>query len=150
MSWFSRLLGEIPEETKYKPSSEFKVKTGEGNITLESTISSSHQHETETVGIDIFEKLQEEMEKIDKTENYGLNDVRATLRTDNVFSEQNQEEVMKTRKLAIKFAAIIAIVAIAGVFLSNSNFDIFPLFVLLYIFFQFFGKKTKGLSKSSK
>jgi len=163
MGWLSRLLGEMPEETKYKPSNSFKIKTGKGGITLENY---SEKYKSEDAAnlfaqsyakkydqddeIASFEKLEEEMENLDKSEKYNLNDVRKTLHEQKVFSDRDIKDLSKVTGIVGMVIAGIFIVIIAMVFLTNAGFGNFPLWIFFLIPFWLFGKKAKGLSKLSK
>lgn len=177
MGFLSRLLGEMPEETKYKPSSEFKIKTSKGQIKLDTssyknktqeTVKSFSElfedkypkeveydsYENKDTNLSSFEKLEEEMEKPDKPLNYEALDVRELFEKRS--PKLSREEVEEAQKNAFKIMGIIGIgilVFIGLVFMFGYD-AVKPIFswiwILIWIPFLLFGKKGKGLSKLTK
>ena len=179
MSWLSRLLGEMHDETKYKPSSEFIIKTSKGQIKLESgsyenkredtvklfsqeyakkydkkfEIDSIESKDTSLDSFENFEKLDKEME-LGKPLNYEDLDVRELLIESH--PKLSKEEVVETQKKAARVMGIIVtiILVMIGLVVAFGYEAVKPLlswaWIIVAIPFLFFGKREKKLFKLTK
>lgn len=132
MGLLSRLLGEIEEETKYKPSSEFKIKTGSQGYTIsEESVLDQIEPAPETA-LDVRELLIESHPKLSK------------------------EEIVEAQKNASRIMGIIAIVILVmvGLVAAFGYEAVQPLlswaWIIVAIPFLFFGKRKKKLFKLTK
>lgn len=132
MGWFSRLLGEMPDETKYKPSSEFKIKTSSQDYTVsEESVLDQIEPAPETA-LDIRELLIESDPKLSK------------------------EEIVEAQKKAAWVMGIIAIgiLVMIGLVAAFGYDAVRPLlswaWIIVAIPFLFFGKRKKKLFKLTK
>ena len=179
MGWLSRILGEMPDETKYKPSSEFIIKTSKGQIKLESgsyenkredtiklfsqayakkydkkfEIDSIESKDTGLDSFENFEKLDKEME-LGKPPNYEDLDVRELLITSR--PKLSKEEIAEAQKKAVRVMGSIAIVILVfiGLAITFGYEAVKPLlswaWIIVAIPFLFFGKRKKNLYTLTK
>jgi len=127
MSWLSKLMGEMPEETKYRSSQQFKVQTETGyNYTVSQDTENPESFEEGSP----FKQLENQMLELNKS--YSMN------------TEKNTELAKNFQQKAssLIFGVVIFMVFASLAFTGNSSLInvIIPLIVILALF--------KGIGKS--